>query len=143
MSLLPHPKIWKLSDGHVYVLPSDCIQHFLAFGVEPMEFDSTVPRFPVTNVNESPRGAEVAANLSKVSSGKSPFICHFNLSYLEWKDDCESAKSNKKSKHSMWLFTMTIFVKERTGDSPIGTFPVAIGPKGKAMIWWNALLGTT
>jgi hypothetical protein len=133
MTLLPTPKIHDL-DEHVYVLPSDCIKHFLAHGNQPMDFNIDECEYPVTSFNQSPRGVALCNQLSVVMAGipRSAQKPHFQISFLEWKDDCESAKSNKASKNSLWLFTITIFLKDRQRDSRVGTFAVAIGPKGKS-----------
>jgi hypothetical protein len=141
MTLLPTPKIYELDDGHVYVLPSDCIKHFLAHGNQPMEFDRLVRHFPIRSFNEAPRGVSICQQLMHVTNGKSDSKRHLQMSFLEWKDDCESAKSNKFSKNSLWIFTITIFEKERGRYSPIGTFAVAIGPKGKSHDSVEGLIG--
>ena len=74
----------------------------------------------------------IAKTLSSITDGKIIGRRHFNLSFLEWKDDCKSAKSNKQSKFGIWLFTITIFMKTCGRDSPLGTYPVAVGPKGSS-----------
>jgi hypothetical protein len=130
LNLLPHPKICTTEDGHVFVLPSDCILHFLSHGNEPMEFNILEQNYPVFSVNQTPRGVEIARDLDRVTNGKFLSKRHFNISFLEWKDDLESAKSNRASKSALWLFTITIFKKERGLDSSIATFPVGLGPKG-------------
>jgi hypothetical protein len=134
-NLLPHPLVRKMdnkSDEHVYVLPSDCILHFLAQGIAPLEFNQSNVKYPVTYLNETPRGVEIAKTLNKIKRNKLSSRRHFNLSFLEWKDDCESAKSNRMSKFPLWIFTITIFRAGETRDSPECTYPVAIGPKGKS-----------
>ena len=132
MSLLPFAKLNELDDGHVYCLPSECIKHFLATGNIPMEFNITQPNYPIVNVNQTPRGIKIAKSLAQITEGKVKHRHHFNISFLEWKDDCEPTKSNNPTKFSLWLFTITIFVKDQNIDSSIGTFPVAIGPKNKS-----------
>jgi hypothetical protein len=67
-----------------------------------------------------------------VVNGRTKKKIHFNMSFLGWKDDCESAKSNKASKNALWVSTITVFMRLKDKDSPIGTFAVAIGPKGKS-----------
>jgi hypothetical protein len=134
-NILPHPLIRKMVDPldeHVYVLPSDCILHFLALGIKPLEFNKSVVKYPLTFLNETPRGIEIAKGLGKVRDGKLVSHRHFNLSFLEWKDDCESAKSNRMSKYPLWIFTITIFRDGDHRDSSDCTYPVAIGPKGKS-----------
>jgi hypothetical protein len=131
-TLLPYPRISQTNDGHVYVLPSDCIKHFMAHGNVPLEFNRRFTSYPYSEFNDSPRGVEIATTLDQVTRGKCDNKKHFNVSFLEWKDDCESAKSNKTSKHNLWLFTITIFGRGRQKDSPIATYPVALGPKGKS-----------
>jgi hypothetical protein len=120
------------TDEHAYVLPSDCIQHFLAQGITPLEFDKIVLDFPIRRLNETPRGISIARNLKKVRLGKSESKKHFNIAFLEWKDDCESAKSNRMSKFPFWIFTITILCEGDDRDLPECTYPVAIGPKGKS-----------
>jgi hypothetical protein len=134
-TILPHPSIRRMDDPldeHAYVLPSECIQHFLAQGVSPMEFNNTVLKFPIQKYNQTPRGIAIAKTLNLVKNGKVATRRHFNLSFLEWKDDCESAKSNRASKYPLWVFTITIFREERKRDSADCTYVVAIGPKGKS-----------
>ena len=131
LSLLPHPMIRQSEDGHAYVLPSDCILHFLANGNLPLEFNKTSITYPIRNFQETPRGVSILSNLSKVTNGRISGRRHFNISFLEWKDDCESAKYNRQSKFSIWVFTITIFRLHSNRDSPIGTYAVALGPKGK------------
>jgi hypothetical protein len=68
-NILPHPVIRKmdnLTDEHVYLLPSDCIQHFLAQGIMPLEFDKIVVDFPICRLKETPRGISIERNLNKV-----------------------------------------------------------------------------
>jgi hypothetical protein len=120
------------ADDHSYVLPSECIQHFLAQGIHPMEFNNTDIKYPISTYNETPRGIEIAKALNTVRHGKLNMKKHFNMSFLEWKDDCESAKSNRASKYPLWVFTITIFRKEKRKDSAVCTYVVAIGPKGKS-----------
>ena len=131
LSLLPHPLIRQSEDGHSYVLPSDCILHFLANGNLPMEFDTKETNYPIREFRDTPRGVSISKSLSKVTDGRKSGRGHFNISFLEWKDDCESAKSNRQSKFSIWVFTITIFRRYSKRDSPIGTYAVALGPKGK------------
>jgi hypothetical protein len=134
-NLLPHPLIRKMddpSDEHVYVLPSDCILHFLAQGIMPLDFNHRVVSYPILKLNQTPRGVAIAKVLGKVKTGRSTRQRHFNISFLEWKDDCESAKSNRLSKFPLWIFTITIFREGDSRDSPECTYCVAIGPKGKS-----------
>ena len=131
MNLLPYPKVHQMKDEHVYVLPSECIKHFLASGGIPMEFNTENVEYPYTQFNESPRGVALTHMFKNISKGKSLRKRHFNISFLEWKDDCETAKSNKASKYNTWIFTITIFKNKRGYDSPLATFPIAMGPKSK------------
>jgi hypothetical protein len=134
-NILPHPIMQKMddpSDKHVYVLPSDCILHFLVQGIVPLEFNKSHVKYPITYLNETPRGIEIAKSLEKIKIGKVFLQRHFNLSFLEWKDDCESAKLNRMSKFPLWIFTITIFRKGAHRDSPECSYPVAIGREGKS-----------
>jgi hypothetical protein len=134
-SILPHPMVRKMddpSDENVYVLPSDCILHFLVQGIVPLEFNKLHIKYPITYLKETPRGIEFAKSLEKIKIGKVFLQRHFNLLFLEWKDGCESAKSNRMSKFPVWIFTITIMRKGAHRDSPKCTYPVAIGPKGKS-----------
>jgi hypothetical protein len=134
-NILPHPMVRKMddpSDEHVYVLPSDCILHFLAQGIVPLEFNKLHIKYPITYLNETPRGIEIAKSLEKIKIGKVFLQRHFNILFLEWKDNCESAKSNRMSKFPLWIFTITIFRKSAHRDSPKCTYPFAICPKGKS-----------
>ena len=132
---LPYPKIYSL-DNHAYVLPSDCIKHFLASGNRPLLFNKFSLRGTYQYANETPRGVQIAEAMrqsiqpSLMGTVGSP---HLPLSYVEWKDDCETSKSNKASKSgSIWVFTITIFLKNKGNDSPFATFPVVVGPKSSS-----------
>ena len=129
LTLLPHPKIFKTDDSHVYVLPSDCMKHLLAQGCIPMDFKQETLLYPIKFASQTARGLDIARELNSVQNGRKEGVHHFNMSFMEWKDDCESAKSNKQSKYHIWLFTITVFLKYRGKDTAISTFPVAIGPK--------------
>jgi hypothetical protein len=93
----------------LYALPSDCILHFLAQGIVPLEFNKSHVNYPITHLNKTPRGVEIAKSLDKIRAGKFFSCWHFNLLFLEWKDDCKSAKSNRMLKLPLWIFTITIF----------------------------------
>jgi hypothetical protein len=139
----PHPMVRKMedpSDKHVYVLPSDCILHFLAQVFVPLEFNKLQVKYPITYLNKTPRGIEIAKSLEKKKIGKVFSHRHFNLLFLEWKDNCESAKSNQMSKFPLWIFTITIFREGAHRDSPKCTYSVAIGPKGKSHEPVNAII---
>jgi hypothetical protein len=97
-----------------------------------MEFDKRESNYPVRSFKDSPRGASIYRELAWVKCGKSDCKKHFDMLFFEWKDDWESAKSNKVSKNALWISTITIFLKDTERDSPVGTFAVAIGPKGKS-----------
>jgi hypothetical protein len=120
------------SDDHVYVLLSKCIIHFLAQGIHPLEFNKKDVNYPIKFLNETPRGIGMAQSLDQAKTRKSISRRHFNLSFVEWKDDCESAKSNRMSKFPLWIFTVTILCAGEHQDSPVCTYPVAIGPKGQS-----------
>jgi hypothetical protein len=134
-NILPHPMVQKMEDPfdkHVYVILSNCILHFLVQGIFPLEFNKLHVKYPITLLNKTPRGVEIAKSLDKIRVGKIFSCQHFNLSFLEWKDDCESAKSNWMSKSPLWIFTITIFRDGNYRNSPKSTYPVVIGPKGKS-----------
>jgi hypothetical protein len=125
---LPHPVVHHLGD-HAYVLPSECIRIFLARGHVPMEFHNQHSKTFYHWPDETPRGIAVAQKLTR-SSHQGSAARHVPLAYVEWKDDCESSKSNKTSKSgSLWIWTMTIFERKKGNDSVRATFPVAIGLK--------------
>jgi hypothetical protein len=107
------------SNDHVYVLPSECILNFLAQGIHPFEFNKKDVNYPFKFLNETPRGIGIARSLDQVKTGKSISQWRFNLSFVEWKDDCESAKSNQMSKFPLWIFTITILCAGEHRDSPV------------------------
>jgi hypothetical protein len=51
------------------------------------------------------------------------------------------AKSNKASKNALWVSAITVFMQSKDKDCPIGTFAVAIGPKGKSHNIVERLIG--
>ena len=53
LELLPHPKINVLDDGHVYILPSECIKDYLAHGNLPMNFNHSSVTYPIINLNQT------------------------------------------------------------------------------------------
>ena len=53
--MLPRVEI-QYSGKHAYVLPSECIRHFLAFGNEVMTFDSFIQREKYRLAKDTPRG---------------------------------------------------------------------------------------
>ena len=121
-----------MSGRHAYVLPSECIKLYLANGNQPMLFDRDIVPSSYSSPNETPRGIDISSALSETkyisvhSEGKE----HLRLSFLEWKDDCESSRSNKASiTGSLWVWTMTLFEQEKTNDLPRATFPLVIGFK--------------
>jgi hypothetical protein len=125
--MLAHPKIKNIG-SHSYVLPSQCIKHYLASGNLPMLFDTIIGPEIYLAPKDTPRGIAIASKLKSDAQDISPR--HLAISFVEWKDDCESSKSNKASKTgSIWVWTMTIFGKEKKQDSPLATFPIAIGLK--------------
>jgi hypothetical protein len=137
ISKLPIPVIRALN-GHAYVLPSECFKLFLANGHRPVVFDKTeVDSAP----NETPRRIEIARHLKNTIGHK--HIPHVPFSFIEWKDNCEASKSNKKSKYgSLWIWSMIIITNCKS-DSPEATFPIAIGYKSKInrlLFYWLSLL---
>jgi hypothetical protein len=114
---LPRPII-RRKGNHAYVLPSECIKIFIASGNVPMEFNCLQQSKSYTSPRETPRGVAIAKKIS--GEGQ---IRHIPLSYIEWRDDCESTKSNKTSKTgSLWVWTMTIFEKEKKMIPPGAPF---------------------
>jgi hypothetical protein len=99
--------------------------------IKPLEFNKKDVNYPIKFLNETPRGIAIARSLDQVKTGKSISRQHFNLSFVEW-NDCESAKSNRMSKFPLWIFTFTILRAGEHQDSPLCTYPVAIGPKGQS-----------
>jgi hypothetical protein len=94
-----------------------------------MLFDNTTARNVYMLPKDTPHGIAIASKIGSLQNDSST-PKHLPISFVEWKDDCESSKSNKVSKTgSIWVWTMTIFRKEKNLDSPIATFPVAIGLK--------------
>lgn len=128
--LVAHPEIRKIGN-HAFVLPSECIRHFLGSGHLPMEFNSVIQADSYQSSKDTPRGVEIAKILSSTPGIQGmDHVRHLPLSFVEWKDDCEPSKSNKASKFgSLWVWTMTIMMGEKKKDSPSATFPIAIGPK--------------
>jgi hypothetical protein len=128
LPMLPHPMVTKLG-RHAYVLPSECIRHFLTTGVMPMLFEQNSYPNQYQHEKHTPRGVEIA-QLLRNAIGKGDNNHSMPLSFIEWKDDCEVSKSNKASKSgSMWIFTIMIFLSIKGPDSPRATFPIAIEPK--------------
>jgi hypothetical protein len=121
--MLAHPTIRTLGN-HAYVLPSQCIRHFPANGNS-----LTTACDMYMSPKDTPCGIAIASKIGSLQNDSST-PKHLPISFVEWKDGCESSKSNKASKTgSIWVWTMTIFRKEKKMDSPITTFPVAIGLK--------------
>ena len=89
---LPRPLI-REACNHAYVLPSECIRHYLANGNMPMLFNHQEHLESYRTPSETPRGVEI----SKKISHDYPYDNnrHLALSFVEWKDDCEASKSNK------------------------------------------------
>jgi hypothetical protein len=94
-SMLPIPKI-RLHAHHAYVLPSECIKIYLANGHLPMEFTATSVPQCYAMLRDTPRGVDIASELTKTTGDSD--LKHYPISFIEWKDDCEPSKSNKKSK---------------------------------------------
>jgi hypothetical protein len=118
---------------HVYILPSDCIQHFLAQGITLLEFGKIVLDFTIRRLNETPRGISIARKLNKVQLGKSESKKHFNIAFLEWKDNCENQPSPIECLNFHYgSLQLPIFCEGNDRDLPECTYPVAIGPKGKS-----------
>jgi hypothetical protein len=94
-----------------------------------MLFDNTTACDVYMSPKDTPRGIAIASKIGSLQNDSST-PKHLPISFVEWKDDCESSKSNKASKTgSIWIWTMTIFRKDKHLDLPIATFPVAIGLK--------------
>jgi hypothetical protein len=110
--MLAHPTIRTLVN-HAYVLPVQYIRHFLASGNSPMLFDNTMARNVYMLPKDTPCGIAIASKIGSLQNDSST-PKHLPISFVEWKDDCESSKSNKASKTgSIWAWTMTIFRKEK------------------------------
>jgi hypothetical protein len=126
--MLAHPTIRTLGN-HAYVLPSQCIRHFLANGNSPMLFNNATARDVYMSPKDTPCRIAIASKIGSLQNDSST-PKHLPISFVEWKDDCESSKSNKAlNTGSIWVWTMTIFRKEKKMDLLIATFPVAIGLK--------------
>jgi hypothetical protein len=126
--MLAHPTIRTLGN-HAYVLPSHCIRHFLASGNLPMLFDNTTAHNVYMSPKDTPCGIAITSKIGSLQNGSST-PKHLPISCVEWKDDCESSKSNKALKTgNIWVWTLTIFRKDKNLDLPIATFLVAIGLK--------------
>jgi hypothetical protein len=92
-----------------------------------MIFDTTTGPEVFMSPKDTPQGMDIAKSIGSFDLRP---IKHLSISYIEWKEDCESSKSNRASKTgSIWVWTMTIFRKNKNLDSPIATFPIAIGLK--------------
>ena len=130
--MLPIPEI-RLLGEHAYVLPSECIKRFLAGGSIPLYFDTKTVPPSYSSPKDTPRGVEISKKLEKSVGYTGRGLRHLPISFMEWKDDCEASKSNKKSKKgSLWVWTMTIITAQDGPDSPDPTFPIAIGYKSES-----------
>jgi hypothetical protein len=114
-SLIPtlaHPTIRTLGN-HAYVLPSQCIRHFLvASGNSPMLFDNTTACDMYMLPKDTPCRIAIASKIGSLQNDSST-PKHLPKSFVEWKDDCKSSKSNKASNTgSIWVWTMTFFRKD-------------------------------
>jgi hypothetical protein len=126
--MLAHPTIRTLGN-YAYVLPSQCIRHFLAKGNAPILFDITTACDVYMSPKDTPCRIAISSKIGSLQNNSST-PKHLPISFVEWKDDCKSSKSYKASKTgSIWAWTMTIFRNDKNLDSPIATFPVAIGLK--------------
>jgi hypothetical protein len=100
--MLAHPTIRTLGN-HAYVLPSQCIRHFLANGNSPMLFNNTTARNVYMSPKDTPCGITIASKIGSLQNNSSA-PKHLPISFVEWKDNCKSSKSNKVSKTgSIWV----------------------------------------
>ena len=122
--LLPHPLV-HTHGRHTYVLPSECLKHFLAFGHKGSLFNQLIPSLACGTSPTTIRGTEIAQSSHSVN----PKGDHLSLSALVWSDDCDPQNS-KTNKHGLWAQTMHILQDTYDNrDSPIATFPLVLGPK--------------
>jgi hypothetical protein len=105
--------------------PPNALEIFLANGHLPMEFTATSVPPCYAMLRDTPREVDIASQLAKISGDSD--LKHYPISFIEWKDDCEPSKLNKKSKNgSLWIWTMTIIGANNKKDSPEATFPLVI-----------------
>ena len=116
---LPAPKVYT-QGVHAYCLPSDCLQHHMSFGYEAAFFTSTTTPPTYSHPKYSPRGIEIASGCTGSRA----------IAAMIWSDDCDPQNS-KKNRKALWCLTIT-FIQDThvTSDSPIPTYPLAVGPKG-------------
>ena len=116
---LPAPRVFT-SGPHAYCLPSDCLQHHLSFGYKVAFFDSLHTPGEYSHPKYSPRGIEIASGNPHSKA----------VAAIMWSDDCDPQNS-KKHRKALWCLTIT-FIQDTdvTSDSPIPTYPLAVGPKG-------------
>jgi hypothetical protein len=103
------------SDKHVYVLPSDCILHFLAQGIVPLE---SHVKYPITYLNKTQGGIEIAKSLEKIKIGKAS---HKDIStYLSWNGKMIANRPNQtECQNSRFGSLLLLF----SGKALIGTYP--------------------
>ena len=116
---LPAPKVYT-SGNHAYCLPSDCLQHHLSFGYQVALFNSLHTPAEYSHPKYSPRGVEIASGNARANA----------IAAIMWSDDCDPQNS-KKHRKALWCLTIT-FMQDTyaVSDSPIPTYPLAVGPKG-------------
>jgi hypothetical protein len=120
-NILPHPMVRKMddpSDEHVYVLPSDCILHFLAQGIVPLEFNKLHIKYPITYLNKTPRGIEIGKSLEKIKIGK--VFLQRHSTYYSWNGKTIANRPNQtKCQNSRFGSLLLLF----SGKAIIGTHP--------------------
>ena len=116
---LPAPKVVTLG-VHAYCLPSDCLQHHLSFGYKAAFFSSSFTPPIYSHPKYSPRGIEIASGNTNSHA----------VAAIMWSDDCDPQNS-KKNRKALWCLTIT-FIQDTdvTSDTPVSTYPLAVGPKG-------------
>ena len=119
LKTLPIPKIFTLGP-HAYCLPSDCLQHHLSFGHSAANFICQSSPTSYSHVKYSPHGIEISSDQSSLLS----------IAAIMWSDDCDPQNSKKNWK-ALWCLTISFIQDDdAASDSPIPTYPIAVGPKG-------------
>ena len=122
--LLPHPLV-RTHGRHAYVLPSECLKHFLVLGHTGSLFTQLILSLVCGTSPTTIRGTEIARS----SQSANPKGNHLSLSALIWSDDCDPQNS-KTNKNGLCAHTMHILQDtDDNRDSPIVTFPLMLGPK--------------
>jgi hypothetical protein len=98
--ILAHPTIRTLGN-HAFVLPSQCIRHFLANGNSPMLFNKTTARDVYISPKDTPRRIAIASKIGSLQNDSSTpkhlythFICRMErqLRIFEIKQGIEDRK---------------------------------------------------